>query len=248
MIEISGLSIEFIPKFYFEPYHRGFYCNDPTIQLPYKSSTIPLSILFASILFLPLIGFIITEVYRSKYWKELYSWKGFNFNPILVNCCKYYAYHLLDMLLTLMLTIPTKFIVGELRPIFMDICNPSYDSTYCRNQTYITDYKCRGNKYNYAVKEARLSFFSGHASLAMTTAVFFVIYLQSRIPRKELIIAKSLVQLFALGLGLYTGYSRIIDGKHHLHDVIVGYIVGALIGYITAKDIVGLMAKTDKKE
>ncbi|VDN00250.1 unnamed protein product, partial [Onchocerca ochengi] len=123
--------------------------------------------------------------------------------------------------------------VGELRPIFMDICNPSYDSTYCRNQAYITDYKCRGNKYNYAVKEARLSFFSGHASLAMTTAVFFVIYLQSRIPRKELIIAKSLVQLFALGLGLYTGYSRIIDGKHHLHDVIVGYIVGALIGYIT---------------
>ncbi|VDP17762.1 unnamed protein product [Onchocerca flexuosa] len=138
--------------------------------------------------------------------------------------------------------------VGELRPIFMDICNPLFDNTYCHDQAYITDYKCRGNKYNYAVKEARLSFFSGHASLAMTTAVFFVVYLQSRIPRKDLIIAKSLVQLFALGLGLFTGYTRVIDGKHHLHDVIAGYIVGALIGYITAKDIVELEVKSDKKQ
>lgn len=62
--------------------------------------------------------------------------------------------------------------------------------------------------------------------------------MQSRIPRRGLaIIAKPLIQLFALGLGLYTGYTRIIDGMHHLHDVIVGYIVGVLIGYITVRKI-----------
>ncbi|KAM3718698.1 Phospholipid phosphatase [Dirofilaria immitis] len=244
---IIGLSIEFVPKLYFEPYHRGFYCNDPTIQLPYKASTIPTSILFVFILLLPLIGFIITEAYRSKYWKELYSWRDFNFNQILVNCSKYYAYHLLGILLTLLLTIPTKFIVGELRPIFMDICNPLYDNIYCHNHTYIMDYKCRGNKYNHTVKEARLSFFSGHASLAMTTAIFFIIYIQSRIPPKSLaIIAKPLIQLFAFGLALYTGYSRITDGMHHLHDIIVGYIVGALIGYVTGKYIAGLEIKPNK--
>lgn len=79
------------------------------------------------------------------------------------------------IVLTDLLTIPTKFIVGELRPIFLDICNPVYDTIYCRNQTYILNYKCRGNNYNHTVKEARLSFFSGHASLAMTTAIFFIV-------------------------------------------------------------------------
>lgn len=78
-------------------------------------------------------------------------------------------------MLALLLTIPTKFIVGELRPIFLDICNPLYDRSYCYNKTYILNYKCRGNDYNYSVKEARLSFFSGHASLAMTSAIFFIV-------------------------------------------------------------------------
>ncbi|EJW70671.1 hypothetical protein WUBG_18422, partial [Wuchereria bancrofti] len=60
--------------------------------------------------------------------------------------------------------------------------------------------------------------------------------MQSRIPRGNdlvIIIIKPIIQVFTLGLALYTGYTRIIDGMHHLHDVIVGYIVGALFGYIT---------------
>ncbi|KAL3995202.1 PAP2 family protein [Acanthocheilonema viteae] len=244
---VIGLSIEILPNHYLEPYHRGFYCNDRTIQLPYKSSTISTSMLFVTVFLLPLIGIVITEICRSKYYNELYSWRGFNFNQILVNCFKYYAYHSLGIVLALLLVIPTKFIVGELRPIFLDICNPLYDSGYCHNQTYILNYKCRGNKYNHTVKEARLSFFSGHASLAMTAATFFIIYVQSRIPHRGLaIIAKPLIQLFALGLGFYTGYTRVIDGMHHLHDVVVGYIVGILLGYITAKYIAELRMKSNK--
>uniref|UniRef100_A0A0R3S2S8 AcidPPc domain-containing protein n=1 Tax=Elaeophora elaphi TaxID=1147741 RepID=A0A0R3S2S8_9BILA len=246
-LEVEGLSTYFLPNLYLEPYRRGFYCNDPTIQLPYKSSTISTPMLFVAVFFLPLIGIVITEICRSQYGKELYSWRGFNFDQILVNSVKYYAYQSLGIVLALLINIPTKFFVGELRPIFLDICNPSYDSSYCRNQTYILNYKCRGNKYNHTVKEARLSFFSGHATLAMTVAIFFIIYLQSRIPRKGLAITiKPLVQLFALGLALYTGYTRIIDGMHHLHDVVVGYIVGALLGYITAKYIAGLRMKGDR--
>ncbi|VDK86341.1 unnamed protein product [Litomosoides sigmodontis] len=49
--------------------------------------------------------------------------------------------------------------------------------------------------------------------------------MQSRIPRRGLTItAKPLVQLFALGLAFYTGYTRITDGMHHLHDVVAKYI------------------------
>uniref|UniRef100_A0A1I8EGM3 AcidPPc domain-containing protein n=1 Tax=Wuchereria bancrofti TaxID=6293 RepID=A0A1I8EGM3_WUCBA len=195
---IIGISMEILPNLYLEPYCRGFYCNDLTIQLPYKST-----------------------------------------------------YNLLGVVLTLLLTIPTKFIVGELRPIFLDICNPLYDNIYCHNNSYIINYKCRGNNYDQTVKEARLSFFSGHASLAMTAAVFFMIYMQSRIPRGNdlvIIIIKPIIQVFTLGLALYTGYTRIIDGMHHLHDVIVGYIVGALFGYITAKYIAELKTKIDRIE
>ncbi|CAG9529950.1 unnamed protein product [Cercopithifilaria johnstoni] len=244
---IIGLSIEILPNLYLEPYRRGFYCDDTTIQLPYKSSTISTPMLFKALFILPLIGVAIIEICRSKCCRELYSWRGFNLNQILVNCFKYYAYHMLGIVLALLLTVPTKFIVGELRPIFLDICNPIYDSNYCHNHTYILNYECRGNMYNHTIKEARLSFFSGHASLAMTTATFYIIYVQSRIPRTSLaIIAKPLVQLFVLGLALYTGYTRITDGMHHFHDVIVGYIVGVLLGYITAKYIAGLSMKPDK--
>ncbi|EJW80902.1 hypothetical protein WUBG_08189 [Wuchereria bancrofti] len=53
---IIGISMEILPNLYLEPYCRGFYCNDLTIQLPYKSSTISTSMLFTSIFFLPLVG------------------------------------------------------------------------------------------------------------------------------------------------------------------------------------------------
>ncbi|EFO19201.2 hypothetical protein LOAG_09294 [Loa loa] len=244
---VIGLSVEILPNLYLEPYRRGFYCNDSSIQLPYKSSTIPTSALFIAIFLLPFLGIVITEIWRWRYCREIYSWRSYNFNQILVNCFKYNAYNLLGIVLALLLTVSTKFIVGELRPVFLDICNPSYDSSYCLNHTYILNYKCRGNNYDQTVKEARLSFFSGHASLSMTSAIFFMIYIQSRIPRRGLaIVAKPLVQLFALGLALYTGYTRIIDGMHHLHDVIVGYVVGVLLGYITAKYIAGLSTKADR--
>lgn len=237
---VIGLIVMFLPGYYFEPYRRGFFCGDPTIRLPYKHSTIPTSMLYASVLFLPLIAILITEFCRSARYKELYSWRGYNFNQILVNCFKYYTYHLLALLLTFSLTISTKYMVGELRPNFMDVCRPAYDLLSCRNQTYIDKYRCRGRD-NDAVKEARLSFFSGHAALAMTTAVFFVIYVQSRIPRRSTaIVVRPLIQLSAICLALYVGYSRIIDGKHHPHDVIVGYVVGAIIGYVTPKYIAAL--------
>lgn len=240
---VIGLAVYFIPQLYLEPFYRGFYCDDLTIRLPNKRSTIPNSVLFLCIFFLPLVGILITEFCRSTCRRELYSWRGFNVNQILVNFVKYYAYHLLAILLTLLLTTPTKYIVGELRPMFLDVCQPAYDFLNCHNRSYIYNYKCRGTN-NQEVKEARLSFFSGHAALSMTTATFLITYIQSRIPRTRwTIFLKPLIQLLLVCLALYTGYTRIVDGKHHLHDVIVGYFAGAIIGYATAKYVAGLDLK-----
>uniref|UniRef100_A0A915Q471 Phosphatidic acid phosphatase type 2/haloperoxidase domain-containing protein n=1 Tax=Setaria digitata TaxID=48799 RepID=A0A915Q471_9BILA len=153
---VIGFAIEFIPDGYFEPYRRGFYCNDSSIQLPYKFNTVSTSALHAFVFLPPFAGILITEVYRSKYYKELYSWRGFNINQILI-------------------------------------------------------------------------------------------YLQSRISHKNLaIVLKPLVQLSVISMSLFIGYSRIIDGLHHLHDVIVGFLVGTLIGYITAKYIAGLRMRPDE--
>ncbi|VDK29678.1 unnamed protein product, partial [Gongylonema pulchrum] len=229
------LAFQFVPR-YFEPYRRGFSCNDPAIRLPYKHSTVSTSLLLAVIFIGPLFAILITEFCRSSRYKELYSWRGYSVNQVLVNCFKYYAYHLLAVLLTFMIVTPTKYIVGELRPNFVDVCRPVYDMLSCRNQSYIEIYRCRGRD-NAAVKDARLSFFSGHSALAMATAVFFV----SRVTRRGLaIIIRPLAQMAAICLALYTGYSRIMDGKHHLHDIIVGYVVGAIIAYLTARHIAEL--------
>lgn len=70
----------------------------------------------------------------------------------------------------------TKLSVGRLRPHFLAVCRPNIDLEACANTLkYIETYNCTG-PYN-VVRQARLSFFSGHASIAMTAAVFCAVNL-----------------------------------------------------------------------
>lgn len=78
-------------------------------------------------------------------------------------------------------------------------------------------------------RDARVSFYSGHASTTAANCFFvarvFHEYLESRS-------AKILVWTGAAVYPALTGYLRVDSGHHWPTDVITGYAVGALIGYL----------------
>uniref|UniRef100_A0A914ZKT7 Phosphatidic acid phosphatase type 2/haloperoxidase domain-containing protein n=1 Tax=Parascaris univalens TaxID=6257 RepID=A0A914ZKT7_PARUN len=80
-----------IPRHFLQPHHRGFYCDDETIRLPYMESIIPTYALVISLLTIPAIIIVLTEVYRSSCVIELYSWKGYNIGPVFANSFKFYG-------------------------------------------------------------------------------------------------------------------------------------------------------------
>ncbi|MDR1372849.1 MAG: phosphatase PAP2 family protein [Dysgonamonadaceae bacterium] len=77
------------------------------------------------------------------------------------------------------------------------------------------DYEYRGSGYG---------FISGHATNSMGFAIFTALVFRNRFYTVSIL-------LFALIMG----YSRIYLGRHFISDVVVGWAVGALIGYCVYK-------------
>jgi len=77
---------------------------------------------------------------------------------------------------------------------------------------------------------ARFSFFSGHTSLTASQCFLTAKMFSEMYPNSP---NKSLVWSGAIIYPAVVGYLRIRAGKHFPTDVIVGYLVGGLIGYLT---------------
>uniref|UniRef100_A0A914ZNG5 Phosphatidic acid phosphatase type 2/haloperoxidase domain-containing protein n=1 Tax=Parascaris univalens TaxID=6257 RepID=A0A914ZNG5_PARUN len=69
----------------------------------------------------------------------------------------------------------------------------------------------------------------------MDVAVFCVIYMQARFPRRIYgITVLPVLQASLLGIALLVGLSRISGYKHHWSDIVVGFLVGSAIGCYSA--------------
>lgn len=81
-------------------------------------------------------------------------------------------------LANLFLTNIAKYSIGRLRPHFIQVCRPRNLDALCpaaaNNFNYIENYECMSND-GAKLKEARLSFFSGHSSIAAYAMVFTVV-------------------------------------------------------------------------
>lgn len=76
--------------------------------------------------------------------------------------------------------------------------------------------------------DLRRSFFSGHASITAAGTVYVGLYLsRNLLPKPSLL---KTVGVLALG-GLLVGvpYSRVVDNRHHLSDVLTGGVVGSAV-------------------
>ena len=229
----------------------GFFCDDERIKYPFLPSTIPTVglVFFALIPLAFIIGLTILEHFIYKY-AHLRLQTQLPTTPLHVKIHLIYReikvpYGLWKTMLTLyafftgifitlLVTNVVKFSVGELRPHFIDICKPNFTEIECRDSygysVYVTNYTCYGTDTKY-IREARLSFPSGHASFIVYAMVFLIFFFELKpyIPRG----IRSAVTLFFAIVGILVAVTRLYDYKHHPNDLIGGSIIGFVSAIFT---------------
>ena len=219
-----------------EPFHRGYFCLDTTIQYPFNEyQTVPFYL--CAVIWL---GFCIVHLclvfITKKSWKLLHE----TVYKLLLGFC-----------ICMLVTDVSKFSVGRLRPYFMTICNPDVDNicydmtdfnynqqdneTYyypdIHHQRYVQDEDtCSDDTDKSMLKEARLSFVSGHSSSSFYTAVYIVILTRAHAANSPWIM-KILLQLSSILMAFWISLTRISDYMHHSEDVIMGAIIGTLCAF-----------------
>ncbi|CAF2994059.1 unnamed protein product [Rotaria sp. Silwood2] len=248
------LAITVISHYIATPFARGFFCSDTSIKYPYKDNTIPTYAAVILSIGLPVVWMWTTELCKLCYFKQypktpfqirllLSGKRSINIPPIVRNLYILTVIFAYGYLATWVLTEIAKNFVGELRPHFLAVCQPSLD---CSTQTllyqfhsyqqYGSNYTCQ-NTDDASVREARRSFFSGHTAPLFFGFVWLIMYIHISWSWRHLGILGHLFQVGIAILGCYVGYTRISDFHHHWQDVFVGSVVGSLIAFATFKFI-----------
>ncbi|XP_060108335.1 phospholipid phosphatase 3-like [Heteronotia binoei] len=238
-LDVACLLAASVPFFLCEvglvsPVRRGFFCNDSSISYPLRhSETVSDSVLIS-------VGILITSLaitLGESYHVHNFPHRSHSVvrNPYVVALYKEIGAFLFGCTVGQSLTNMAKVAVGRLRPHFLAVCRPNFTHVDC-SAGYVEEYSCSGS----GEKEARKSFYSGHASFAMYSMMYLVFYLQARFTWRGARLLRPLVQFVLLMLAMYTGLTRISDYRHHPSDVAVGLLQGALVAYWVAFHVSGM--------
>ncbi|KAK3771603.1 hypothetical protein RRG08_018325 [Elysia crispata] len=219
------------------PNKRGFFVNDESISHPYHVSSVPNYMLYTIGFLVPVfVMFVVEAVYIRRCMDNHRIHRFLPEVPTKFTFWSWRCYQLLAIFVfgaasTHFLTNLPKYSVGRLRPHFLDVCKPDF-SLINDTSRYIEEDVCTGDHER--ITEARLSFPSGHSSMSMYCAVFFILYLQKRFRFSRIFLLRPLLQVSIFGIGLYTGLTRITDYKHHWDDVLAGAALGCILAFLTA--------------
>ncbi|XP_008291643.1 lipid phosphate phosphohydrolase 2-like [Stegastes partitus] len=208
----------------FNPYQRGIYCDDTTINYPYRRDTISHGAMAAVTITCSIVIITTGEAYLV-HTKRLHS--NSQFNQYLSALYKIVGTFLFGGAVSQSLTDLAKFTIGRPRPNFLSVCAP----VSCTG--YMLQINCTGNPRN--VTESRLSFYSGHSSFGMYCMLFLSLYIQARMQGKWTRLVRPTIQFFLVAFAVYVAYTRVSDYKHHYSDVLVGLLQGALIAVLTVR-------------
>ena len=280
VLVLSLLGLTFFGLHKQDPFQRGFFCDDQSLKHPYKEEKVSTFLCGVIWVLASLLIILPTEVSRNS------SLCWLSVKPFAADLYQVVGHMALGGLVNLLVTEVAKMFVGRLRPHFLSLCHPDPD---CPKDVFQTNtYFCQFSYYsnsnsNYTdsdlqfeeqvedkldetmsrMREARLSFMSGHAASSFYTAIFLILYLQVRvgdlgakgseetstgIGRIGLKAFKPLLQVnqiqykkshhqrhqaFLLCLAFGVSYTRISDYYHHPLDVAAGAFMGAFLASIT---------------
>ena len=156
-----------------------------------------------------------------------------NWNPQLAQASDYtlHASHILAA--SLMLSKPARSEAPIIGMMFIETIALTHGVTdfskiaLKRNRPYV--YNSEVELYEKLNSNSRKSFFSGHTSSSAAATFFTARVFSDYYPDSKW---KPIVWTAAAALPAVTGYLRYESGKHFVSDVVVGYLVGAGIGYM----------------
>lgn len=123
-------------KYGITPFYSGFYCDDYSVNMPYKPSTVNNKLLIVLSTCLPLVVIVGTEFARTAFMKHKhhtltlhnkyrvkYGRQGrfIEMPEQFGNVLFYYGIYLFGLLCNLNLTLVGKQTIGRLRPNFLSI-------------------------------------------------------------------------------------------------------------------------------
>ena len=242
---------------------RDSFCSDHTIRYPNGKDTISTNVLIVYSIILALLVFFLGEyLFDFQTCPTIKSLKQLTTKNIkcsanwlspkrwYIRILKFFFMFTWSVLASQVLVNVLKVSIGSLRPNFFTACNPSVT---CNNDgtdssIYHTEYVCQAEGIT-AKKEAslRTSFPSGHAAFSAAAAFFLIVYIQKKMRRSFnmnccgasstinafVVLLRPSLQFFCLLLACWVSLLRVSDYKHHLIDVIVGFILGGIIGIMT---------------
>jgi phosphatidate phosphatase len=236
-----------------QPTKRGYYCDDDSIRYPFRESTISNNVLYVVGLFLPIVIIIITEFANESKGKrdtrgQVTVLFGRQIPRVIWKIYIKIGVFLFGACMSQLTTDIAKYSIGRLRPHFLHVCNSSIRCNEAGQDPhiYIENFECLGQDLN-KIREARLSFPSGHSSFSAYTMVYTVIYLQANMKCKTNKLLKPFIQFILLMMTWYTALSRIADFKHHWSDVLVGFLQGVIVALITAYCVSDFFTKNKGK-
>ena len=266
-ISFIGLLLLFVlfKKNAVTPFRRGFFCSDISIRYPIRDDTVSTtSLVISSVLIFIFVVFVgeymfglkeSPEITNLKTGSKPFRWMQVYLTPRkwFFRALKFFFIYLWALLASQVLVNILKHSIGTLRPNFYAACNPNIK---CDNEgdkfLYHTEYECQDIT---SKEEAslRTSFPSGHSAFSATAALFLVIYIQKKMNKPIsltfcgtekvldtfVVLVGPSLQLICFGLSCWTSLLRVSDYKHHLLDVIVGYILGGIIGSVAAYHSLG---------
>lgn len=198
-----------------EPIKRGFYCNDQSIQYPYKNETYPAHSLAIIITIIPIGIVLIGEARKLK-------------SADLKKVSKHISVFLFGLLTSFVLVEFLKFTTGIHRPNFVDYCKPVLpDESDCNDVKnygkYIEQYTCANEA---AYIESRVSFPSAHASISFYVMTYMVLYIHCRVTWNESVLFKYAAEFICILYAISVSVSRFSDNMHSSYDVLFGAFIG----------------------
>ncbi|KAH9492584.1 Phospholipid phosphatase 1, partial [Bulinus truncatus] len=225
---VSGLIAVF--QFGVEPFHRGFFCDDESLKHPLKSDTISIALAAGVGFSIPFAMILFIEV-ALRDGKSFYLLTPQNLYPrqrsLLCALYNSIGVFVFGNVVNQFLTEIGKNVVGRLRPHFLTVCQPDFSKFNC-SDGYITASICTTKDLD-VLKEARLSFPSGHSSFTAFCMLYIILYLEARVTIKEITLLKPVIQLALFCFTFVTCLTRISDYKHHWSDVLGGAILGLAV-------------------
>lgn len=212
------LAVAIYVTVYGKPKERGYFCDDKTIRFPYSKAPFDeIHVLSAYLLLSSLYIFWTIKGKRKKNRSDIhlyYMWLGLLFLYIFI--------------------IVAKYVIGELRPNFLDVCKPIVDCTAHltakHRYHYIKHYNCSPDVRPDLIENARLSFPSAHAGITFYFTLYLFIYMENE--SENIGRSKRLIQVLLITLLLQLNIFRVTHNFSHALDVITGAILGFVFAVI----------------